>query len=49
PKGLSMGKVVRVKKKEYGLFQEVEVSPSADFSRLEEVMVILRPASGGKD
>lgn len=46
PKGLSMGEVVRVEKKEYGLFQEVEVTPSAHFSRLEEVMVILSPGSG---
>lgn len=43
PKGLSMGDVVRVEKKEYGLFQEIEIRPSADFSRLEEVMVILNP------
>ena len=43
PKGLSIGDVVRVERKEYGLFQEVEVRPSADFSRLEEVMVILSP------
>ena len=43
PKGLPMGEAVRVEKKEYGLFQAVEVRPSADFSRLEEVMVILSP------
>ena len=48
PKGLSMGYVVRVERKEYGLFQDVEVSPSADFSRLEEVMVILSPTPEGE-
>jgi rod shape-determining protein MreC len=48
PKGLSIGSVVRVERKEYGLFQEVEVRPSADFSRLEEVMVILRPTEEGE-
>jgi rod shape-determining protein MreC len=48
PKGLSMGDVVRVERKEYGLFQEVEVRPSADCSRLEEVMVILRPPEKGE-
>jgi rod shape-determining protein MreC len=47
PKGIPMGDVVKVEKKEYGLFQEVEVRPSADFSRLEEVMVILRPTDEG--
>jgi rod shape-determining protein MreC len=48
PKGLSMGDVTRVEKKEYGLFQEVEVTPSAHFSRLEEVLIILSPAAGGE-
>jgi rod shape-determining protein MreC len=48
PKGLSMGDVTRVQKKEYGLFQEVEVTPSVHFSRLEEVLVILSPAKGGE-
>jgi rod shape-determining protein MreC len=48
PKGLSMGEVVRVEKKEYGLFQEIEVMPSADLSRLEEVMVIVIPAGEGE-
>ncbi len=46
PKGLSMGAVVRVERKEYGFFQEVEVIPSVHFSRLEEVMVILSPGGG---
>jgi rod shape-determining protein MreC len=46
PKGLSMGDVTKVEKKEYGLFQKVEVTPSAHFSRLEEVLVIVNPAGG---
>ena len=48
PKGLSLGVVMSVERKEYGLFQEVEVRPSADFSRLEEVMVILSPTPEGE-
>jgi rod shape-determining protein MreC len=48
PKGLFLGKVVRVEKKKYGLFQEIEASPGVDFSRLEEVMVILRPEEESK-
>ena len=48
PKGHSMGEAVEVVKKEYGLFQAVEVRPSADFSRLEEVMVILSPTAKGE-
>jgi len=43
PKGLSVGEVARVVKKDYGLFQEIEIIPSAHFSRLEEVMVIVSP------
>jgi rod shape-determining protein MreC len=41
PKGLLLGTVKRVEKKNYGLFQEIEVSPTVDFSKLEEVLVIL--------
>lgn len=40
PKGLVVGKVVEIRKKNYGLFQEVEIMPSVDFSRLEEVLII---------
>jgi len=47
-KGLSMGEVVKVEKKAYGLFQDIEVMPSADLSRLEEVMVIISPAGAGE-
>jgi len=42
PKGLPVGTVVRVEREEYGLFQVVEVTPTVDFSRLEEVLVLLR-------
>ena len=48
PKGLSLGEVAKVEKKAYGLFQEIEVMPSADLGRLEEVMVIVRPAGEGE-
>ncbi len=41
PKGLLLGAIKRVEKKEFGLFQEIDVSPAVDFSRLEEVVVIL--------
>jgi rod shape-determining protein MreC len=48
PKGLEMGEVAKVEKKAYGLFQEIEVVPSVDLGRLEEVMVIVRPAGEGE-
>lgn len=43
PKGLTIGKVVSVKKKNYGISQSVELAPAADFNRLEEVTVIDPP------
>ncbi|HKJ04920.1 MAG TPA: rod shape-determining protein MreC [Geopsychrobacteraceae bacterium] len=41
PKGLVVGRVVLAEQGSFGLFQRVEVSPAADFSRLEEVLVLL--------
>jgi rod shape-determining protein MreC len=43
PKGLTIGKVVSVKKKNYGISQNVEIAPAADFNRLEEVTVVDPP------
>jgi rod shape-determining protein MreC len=45
PKGIPAGTVSKVSKKKYGITQEVEVRPSVDFSKLEEVMVIVRAES----
>jgi rod shape-determining protein MreC len=42
PKGLLIGTVSKVVKQDYGLFQEIEVAPSVDFSKLEEVLIIRR-------
>ncbi|MCD6273084.1 MAG: rod shape-determining protein MreC [Deltaproteobacteria bacterium] len=41
PKGLRIGYVSKVIKRNSGLFQEVDVTPYVDFEKLEEVMVIL--------
>ena len=41
PKGLYVGRVRRVNKSSEGLFQEIEIEPFSDFSKLEEVLVIL--------
>jgi len=43
PKGLTIGKVTSVRKKNFGITQTVEVIPSVDFNRLEEVTVIDPP------
>jgi len=42
PKGLPVGRIVEVRHEEYGLFQGIKVEPAVDFSRLEEVLVLLR-------
>lgn len=41
PKGLVVGTVVSIAKGTQGLFQEITISPSADFGRLEEVLILL--------
>ena len=42
PKGLPVGRVVSVTDRAGALFKEVQVHPMVDFSRLEEVLVILK-------
>ena len=43
PKGLLVGTVQEVVRGSSGLFQRVEVEPAVNFSRLEEVMVVIQP------
>ncbi|MCU0671973.1 MAG: rod shape-determining protein MreC [Myxococcota bacterium] len=40
PAAILVGRVVRVERQEFGLYQEVEVAPSVSFSDLEEVLVL---------
>lgn len=47
PKGLPVGRVRSVDKREMELFQEAEISPLVDFSKLENVMVIAIPRKAG--
>ncbi len=42
PKGLVIGHVKSVDRQEFGLFQTIAVTPSVDFTHLEEVLVLLR-------
>jgi rod shape-determining protein MreC len=44
PKGILLGQVEKVQRGDAGLFQTVDVTPVVDFSRLEEVLVVLRSA-----
>ena len=45
PKGLPIGEVTMVKKGEYGVFQTIEVRPTVNIGRLEEMLVLLRAGS----
>lgn len=41
PRGIAVGTVLKVNKKQFGITQEIEVKPAVDFTKLEEVMVVL--------
>ncbi len=41
PKGIPVAKVVKVEKRDFGIYQTVEAIPTVDYSRLEEVLVVL--------
>lgn len=43
PKGVRVGSVSRLERESYGITQFIEVRPSVDFNRLEEVMVLVAP------
>lgn len=42
PKGLPLGEVTMVRKGSYGIFQTVDIRPTVNLSRLEEVLVLLK-------
>jgi rod shape-determining protein MreC len=42
PKGIPIGTITRVQAPEYGLFQTIKAKPAVDFSRLEEVLVLVK-------
>lgn len=42
PKGLPVGRVKEIEKKEFGLFQSVIILPAVELNKIEEVAVILR-------
>jgi len=41
PKGLPVGKVMKIEKNKRGMFQKIAVAPAVDFSTLETVLVLL--------
>jgi rod shape-determining protein MreC len=47
PKGIQIGNVTGVVRRNAGIFQEVAVTPNVDFEKLEEVLIILNPTRSG--
>lgn len=43
PRGVLVGRVSKLTRRKFGLYQEAEVTPSVDLSRLEEVLVLTTP------
>jgi rod shape-determining protein MreC len=41
PKGIKIGKVSKIDKEDYGITQTIEITPSVDFHKLEEVVVLI--------
>ncbi|MEI7590268.1 MAG: rod shape-determining protein MreC [Deltaproteobacteria bacterium] len=41
PKGMLLGRVTFVEKKESGLFQHIEITPAVDYQKLEEVVILV--------
>lgn len=41
PEGVEVGKISKLRKREFGLFQEAWVQPSVDFSRVKDVFVMV--------
>jgi len=40
PPSILVGRVTRIVREDFGLYQEVEVTPAVDFSRLDEVLIL---------
>ena len=43
PKGIPVGTVTQVVKRDFGIYQQVFATPAVDFSRLEEVLIVTAP------
>lgn len=41
PKGIPVARVTHVDRRDFGIYQSVEAEPTVDFSRLEEVLIVL--------
>jgi len=46
PGGIPVGTVTQVVRRDFGIYQQVLATPAVDFSRLEEVLIVVSPAAG---
>ncbi len=49
PKGIKVGKISKIDKENYGITQDVEITPAVNFHKLEEVVVLLEEIEISKD
>ena len=49
PKGILIGKISKIERESYGMTQDVRISPSVDFGKLEEVIVLVSESDKKKD
>jgi len=49
PKGIPVGTVTQVSRRDFGVYQQVVAAPAVDFSRLEEVLIVVSPPSDAPD
>jgi rod shape-determining protein MreC len=43
PRNLPVGKIVAVQKRDFGLYQDAEIDPAVEFSKLSEVLIVVAP------
>jgi rod shape-determining protein MreC len=49
PKGIPVGRVLEVVKRDFGIYQRVVAAPAVDFSRLEEVLIVTTPPADDRE
>ncbi|MBT4791531.1 MAG: rod shape-determining protein MreC [Halobacteriovoraceae bacterium] len=45
PKGIKVGRITKIDKENFGITQKIEITPSVDFHKLEEVVILVEDAT----
>jgi len=48
PRNVPVGKIAKVQKRDFGLYQEAEVEPAVEFGKLREVLIVVAPPMAEK-